>query len=601
MKNEVNNRWEDIVWGEATSHAFKLKRRLHDAELRDDKNTVAKLQQQIVNSFHPKALAVRQVAQISKGRKTAGIDGVKSPTPAQMMRMATDLSIHHQPSPVRRLLIPKPGKTEKRPLGIPNLIDRAHQALIVMALEPQWEARFSPHQYGFRKGRGTHDAIGFIQRHLRQAGPKWVLEIDIESFFDRIDHEELLRRLNAPPAIENAVRRILNAGVLHLSEHLASTVGTPQGGPLSPTLANIALAGLEGHLMCEFRRVFAGRITALGYPTLVVYADDAVVMHADRSVVEWSRTAIQTYLAPLGLRLNESKTRVSHTQQPVNRKSGAGFDFLGFHIQHVWTKKSGGNRHPYILITPSNHSVKRFYRDCAERIDKLTLSRKRRGARRDLQAKGKIDPVTLMIRDLNRSIRGWTNYFCYSNAKEVFSGLDYLLHGKLWQWAIRRFDRKTREWIINHLFSGVETDRKGKPLLRRDGNPRERGWAFKSPFAATAQPHTTLLKLADIPILRQILVKPGKSFYDGDWPYWQPRMRQRYPGTPPMITIAPLRRQKGLCAVCRLPFQRGQMLSHVQSKGRYRDLVHTECSTSSPSAPEQANLPTEAPDMGCPV
>ena len=592
MKNETHNRWKVLTGRVTRRRIFKLQQRVYDAELRGDKNTVRKLQQRIVSSFHAKALAVRQVAQDSSGRKTAGIDGVKSPSVAQMMRMAADLSIHHRPSPVRRLLIPKPGKKEKRPLGIPNLIDRAHQALIVMALEPQWEARFSRRQYGFRKGRGTHDAIGFIQRHLRQTGPEWVLEIDIEKFFDKIDHEEILRRLDAPPDIAIAVRRILQAGALVDGERTDSVEGTPQGGPLSPTLANIALAGLEAHLDREFRREYAGRITALGFPTLVVYADDAVVMHKNRSVVEWSRTAIQAYLTPLGLKLSESKTIVARTQQLTDQEKGAGFDFLGFHIQHQWTKKPGGKRVPYILITPSAKAVKKFYADCAERIDDLALSRKHRGARQARQAEGKKDPVTNLIIDLNRKIRGWADYFRHSNAKKAFSRLDHLLHEKLECWAKRRFDRNSAAWRKSNLFSGVETDQKGRPLLRLDGNPRDRDWAFKTPFVPNDKPHTTLLKLADTPILRQILVKPEKSFYDGDWLYWQTRMRQRYPGTPPMLILAALRRQKGICPMCNLPFQTGQVLKHVAGAGRYQHLVHTDCSMSPPSAPEQAILST---------
>jgi RNA-directed DNA polymerase len=560
-----------------------LQQRVFDAEQRGDLRTVGKYQQKIANSFYAKALAVRQVAQISKGRNTAGIDGVKSLSSADKLRMATGLTIHLLPSAVRRKWIEKPGKDEMRPLGIPNMIDRAHQALLVLILEPQWEAHFSSHQYGFRKGRGPHDAIDFIQRHLRKTGPKWVLEIDIKSFFDCLDHEELLRRLNAPPAIADAVRRCLKAGVLDSVDHSATDVGASQGGPLSPLLANVALAGLEAHLEREFRREYAGHITALGMPTLVVYADDAIVLHRDRGVVEWSRATIQRYLDPLGLSLSESKTRVSHTQQPTRPGEGAGFDFLGFHVQHAWTTKRG-KRVPYILVTPSKRSVERFYRDCADRIDKLKLSRKQRGARRDRQARGKSDPVTVMIRDLNRRIQGWTNYFRVCNAKACFSRMDHLLHEKLWKWAVRRFDRKRVQWITDHLFSGVELDKDGKPLLRRDGNPRERKWAFKSPFVPVELPHVTLHKLADTPIRDHVLVKPEKRFYDGDWTYWQKRMRTRYVGTPPMVSIAAFRRQKGNCAVCAKPILKGERLT-VGKQDRLQVVSHTDCSTPPPSAP----------------
>ena len=600
MKSEIQNRWEDIDWRKCTNQVFKLQQRVFNAETRGDKKTVRKLQKKIANSFHAKALAVRQVAQISSGRYTAGIDGIKSLKPAEKMRMVTGLRINHQPSSVRRVWIPKPGKDEKRPLGIPNMIDRAHQALLVSVLEPQWEARLSNHQYGFRKGRSTHDAINFIQRHLRKAGPKYVLEIDIEKFFDRLDHEELLRRLNAQPDIASAVRKILKAGALVSDEHAAPHMGTPQGGPLSPLLANVALAGLESHLESEFRREYRGRITALGPPRLVVYADDAVVLHHERHVVEWSRTAIQAYLAPLGLNLNENKTRISHTQQPTPQGEGAGFDFLGFHVQHHWTKRSGGKRDPYILVTPSKTSVTRFYRDCAERIDTLKLSRKQRGARRDRQAQGKRDPITVMISDLNRMNRGWTNYFCKCNAKECFSRLDHLIHTKLWKWSVSRIDSKRVQWIIDHLFSGVELDKHGKPLLRLDGNPRERKWAFKSPFVPNDTPHLTLLKLADTPIRIHVLIKPEKRFYDGDWPYWQLRMQtRRYPGTPPMVSIAAFRRQKGMCFDCKARIRRGELLT-IGRKDRLQTISHLHCIQSSSSAPVDSSLTTDF-DSGCPV
>lgn len=575
MKTETN-RWEDYAWREARRHVFELQRRVDDAELKDDKDTRFAAQLRIPNSLDAKMLAVRQVAQFSKGRFTAGIDGVKCPRPADRMRMAIGLTIHHRPSSVRRVMIPKPGKKEKRPLGIPNMIDRAHQALLVLALEAQWEARFSGRQYGFRKGRGAQDAIGFLQRHLRKTGPKWVLEIDIEKFFDRINHDELLRRLDAPPSLEAAVRRTLVAGVLALGEFTASTEGTPQGGPLSPTLANVALAGLEAHLDREFRRHYAGRTTALGKPTLAIYADDAVVLHAKREVVEWSRTAIESYLAPLGLNLSPEKTRVSHTQQPTRPNEVAGFDFLGFHVQHVWTMGTEGERIPYLLATPSARSVQRFYEDCAERIDKLKLSKKHRGARQDRQAVGKKDPVTVMIHDLNRRIRGWSNYFIRCNAKQAFTRLDHLLHQKLWTWSIRRFDRKRREWIIDHLFSSIETDKKGLPLLRQSGEPRDRKWAFKSPFVLREQAHVTLHKLADPQLRKQILVRPHKRFFDGDWPYWQRRMKTRYPGTPPMVSIAALRRQEGKCETCGEPILQGQRLAKSKV-GRLTVLTHEQC------------------------
>lgn len=591
MKNGFINRWDDIPRQSAAGYIFRLQRRIFDAERRGDSATVSKLQLKLADSFYAKALAVRQVAQLSPGKKTAGIDGVKSPGPKMLLRMATGLSIHHRPSSVLRKWIPKPGKKELRPLGIPNLIDRAHQALLVIVLGPQWDARFGKRQYGFRPGRGAHDAMEFLRSHLRRREPEWVLELDIESFFDRIDHEELLRHLDAPSPVKGAVRRCLKAGVLDFVDHAATLdlpdEGTPQGGPLSPLLANIVLSELESHVEREFCRDFHGRIGKLGRPVIAIYADDAVVLHRDREVIEWARGVIQNYLAPWGLRLSPEKTRVSHTQLKTRPDEVAGFDFLGFHFQHVWTKKPGDRRVPYTLVTPSKSSVKRFYRKFVEIVDGVRLSRKQRGARQQLQASGRPDPVTVMIFRLNRLLRGWVNYFRHCNAKVAYARMDYLIHEKLWKWATRRFDRKTVGWIKENLFSGIALDKKGRPLLRQDGNPRKRDWVFKSPFVRKESPHRVLAKLADTPIINHGLVRPEKSFFDGDWSYWQARSRKRYPGTPLNLPIGAVRRQKGTCDRCGQPLNDGGRLT-VLTVNRYRVIRHIDCKPM-PSVPAIKN------------
>jgi RNA-directed DNA polymerase len=356
-------------------------------------------------------------------------------------------------------------------------------------------------------------------------------------------------------------------------------------------LANIALAGLEDHLNREFRRVYAGRIKALGYPALAIYADDLVVLHRERHVIEWSRTAIASYLAPLGLRLSDSKTRIVHTLDTSPAAPQAGFDFLGFHLQHQWgnRKGPGGKRLLFVSATPSKAAQKRFYDACADRIDQLKLSRKYRGARRDRQKTGRMDPVSHMILDLNRKIRGWGNYFRYGTATETFSRIDNLLYRKLWQWALRRFKRKPRQWIIDHLFSGVELDRKGKPLLRKDGTPRKRSWAFKSPFVPKDRKHVTLHKLTDISHWSDPLVLPEKSYYDGDWTYWQKRMKTRYPGTPGIICATAFRRQKGKCLRCNGAIKPGERISQ-SSEGKLTVIRHSQCPTSPPKAEEEIRL-----------
>lgn len=589
MKNEIN-RWGDVEWPEAGRYVARLQRNVFEAALRDDIEAIHRHQRRLLKSFQARLLAVRQVAQSSPGKKTAGIDGVKSPSPVKRFRMAEQLDIGHRPSAVKRLLIPKPGKTEKRPLGIPNLIDRAHQALIAMALEPEWEARFSKRQYGFRKGRGTHDAIGYLQRHLRKTGPEWVLDADIEKFFDHLDHDELLQRTSSLPEIKLALRKILKAGALDDEELKPTMKGTPQGGPLSPLLANIALAGLESHLHREFRKEFSGKVTKLGEPAICVYADDLVVAHSDREVVEWSATAIEKYLATLGLRLSPEKTKIVHTMERTGNEVQVGFDFLGFHLQHQVTIDAGGNKRPYLIVSPSKEAEKRFYRDVADHTERYKLSRKNRGTRKHQMEAGKKDPVTVMILHLNRMLRGWANYYRYSNATETFSRMDHKIHTKLQCWASRRFSNKSAGWIKTRLFSGTEMGLNRQPLKRKDGTLRKRDWVFTSPFIKNGP---TLSKLSDTGIAKQVLVRPEKSYYDADWPYWQLRLkRRRYFATPLHIEAAAFTRQRGLCAHCKEAILPTDTCRTLTLEGQRQSIVvHCHCSMShSPTAPGDQSL-----------
>jgi RNA-directed DNA polymerase len=343
------------------------------------------------------------------------------------------------------------------------------------------------------------------------------------------------------------------------------------------------MAGLEPHLYQDFRKEFRGKVTKLGMPSISIYADDLVVVHPDREVVEWSATAIAEYLAGLGLRLSPQKTKIVHTMQVTGSEAHAGFDFLGFHIQHHVTIKPGGHKVPYLVVRPSRDAVNRFYRDIAKYVDLLKLSRKHRGARQHRTKSGKKDPVSVMIIHLNRMIRGWANYYRYSNATETFSRVDHKIHTKLRGWAKRRFSNKSAGWIKRCLFSGIELDDNGTPLKRKDGTPRNREWAFTSPFAKCGP---TLRKLADTGISKQILVQPGKSYYDGDWPYWQLRLkRSRYYASPVHIGAAAFRRQKGRCADCEELIQITDTCLTVTHEGqRQAVIVHKHCSMShSPS------------------
>ena len=236
--------WKDINWRKLERNIFKLQKRIYQASSRDDVKLVRKLQKLLISSRSARALSVRRVTQDNQGKKTAGVDGVKSLTPKQRLTLMNEIKMDSKVKPTRRVWIPKPGTEEKRPLGIPTMNDRALQALVKMALEPEWEARFEPNSYGFRPGRSCHDAVGAIFNSIRSKS-KFVLDADISKCFDRINHDVLLKKLNTYPTLRRQIRAWLKVGVMDGKNLFPTDEGTPQGGVISPLLANVALHGME--------------------------------------------------------------------------------------------------------------------------------------------------------------------------------------------------------------------------------------------------------------------------------------------------------------------------------------------------------------------
>ena len=455
---------------------------------------VRKLQKLLISSRSARLLAVRRVTQDNQGKKTAGIDGVKSLTPKQRLALVDKIKLGTKAKPTRRVWIPKPGTTEERPLGIPTMNDRALQALVKLVLEPEWEARFEPNSYGFRPGRSCQDAIEAIFGSIRLK-TKYVLDADISKCFDRINHTKLLEKLNTFPTLRRQIKDWLKAGVMDGKKLFPTDEGTPQGGVISPLLANIALHGLEeliNSLAPKFDMKNKGgtqlasrdKIKSI---SVIRYADDFVVLHESLEVIKLCKETIEVWLKDIGLELKDSKTRLANSLFPLE-ESQPGFDFLGFNVRqfrvgkHNSGKKARGGLLGFkTIITPSKESVKRHYRKIAE------VTNKSRGLNQ-----------TTLIMKLNPIIRGWCNYFSTVSSSETFNRIYYLLFHKLFKWGIHRHRNKSRRWVRFTYFKTI-------------GN---NNWVFATRDGVNA---LKLFPHSDTEIKRYVKVKGNSSPYDGNW------------------------------------------------------------------------------------
>jgi RNA-directed DNA polymerase len=298
MNHDANHRyeWNAIPWRKLEVRVFKLQRRIYQATTRGGTKKARRLQKLLTSSWSAKSLAVRRVTQENKGKKTAGVDGVKSLTPKQRLKLVSTMDLHEPVKPVRRQWIDKPGKPEKRPLGIPIMHDRATQALVKLALEPEWEAKFEPNSFGFRPGRSCQDAIQQTFITIARQ-PRYVLDADIASCFDKIDQAALLEKMNTSPHFARPIKEWLTAGVVDSGLFMPTDRGTPQGGVLSPLLANIALHGLEDVVK---KAGGPGTVKKKGKTVYqrthcIRYADDFVVFHTTWEGIQRCKEAIQEW------------------------------------------------------------------------------------------------------------------------------------------------------------------------------------------------------------------------------------------------------------------------------------------------------------------
>ncbi len=544
-----NLKWRDINWKRVEKNVFKLQTLIYRASSRGEIRKMRKYQKLLTKSYYARLLAVRRVTQDNQGKKTAGVDGIKNLPPMQRFNLVNLLKSRYlKASPTRRVWIPKPGKDEKRPLGIPTMYDRALQSLVKLGMEPEWEARFEPNSYGFRPGRSTHDAITGIFDSIKLT-PKYVLDADISKCFDRINHDALLGKVGQSP-YRQLIKQWLKSGVFD-NKQLSNTVeGTPQGGVISPLLANIALHGMEERLM-EFAKTIdlkdnrgnqRSRQMKCKSLSLIRYADDFVILHKDIKVVLQAKTLIEHWLNQVGLELKPEKTKIAHTLEEYEGHQ-PGFDFLGFTIRQwkVKTAKQGFKT----LIQPSSKSIKTHYRKLADICDK-----------------NKIVSTQALLAKLNPVIMGWANYFSTVVSKEVFGKIDNLLWKRLWRWVSRRHPNKSAQWVKKKYFPTVK---------------ETRNWILN-------EGEYILNRHSDVPIIRHIKVKGNKSPYDGDWTYWSNRIG-KYPGIRKEVATL-LKRQKNKCAFCGLTFRPTDLLEvdHIKprSKGgdntyKNKQLLHRHC------------------------
>jgi RNA-directed DNA polymerase len=511
--------WSTLPWRKLEHQVYRLQKRIYRAAQRGDVKVVHNLQRLVMKSWSARCLAVRRVTQDNQGKKTAGIDGIKSVSakyrPFFVERLREPATI--KAFPVRRVYIPKPGNpTERRPLGIPVMLDRAYQALAKQAVEPQWEAHFEPNSYGFRPGRSAHDAIAAIYNEI-VSKPKYVLDADIRGCFNEIAHEPLLAKLQTFPAMRRAIKAWLEAGVMEDGDYTPTESGTPQGSVISPLLANIALHGMEWEMN-----------QAMGHyhqsPHLIRYADDLVVFHATLEGVVRAKQRLEQWLEGMGLELKPSKTRITHTL--LLHEGQVGFDFLGFtvrqypvgktHTGHTQHRKPLGFK---TLITPSKAAVKRH----DKRLGDLVRAN-RSVSQRDL------------IGILNLVIRGWANYYRQVVSANVFEACDHFLVTLLLSWAKRRHPHKNRSWVLHRYW---------RPTATRTWN-----------FATSEDAHLWLH--AKTEIRRHVKVKGTASPFDGNIGYWSQRLKS-HPLTGFLLGQL-LHIQLGRCRWCHRYFMDGEII-----------------------------------------
>ncbi len=537
--SHIPDEWSAINWRRVQENVRVMQHRLAKATLDGDWRRVKSLQRWLTRSFSAKALAVKRVTE-NQGKRTAGVDRQLWETPQQKYAAVTSLGkSRYRPLPLRRVNIPKPnGKL--RPLGIPTMKDRAMQALYLLALDPTLETVSDQNSYGFRKNRSTADAMSQLFIRLSQKGSAaWVLDADIEGFFDNINHNWMVDNICIDKSI---LRKWLKSGVVDGRQLRQTTAGTPQGGIISPGLANWTLNGLEAELVAHLNAKWGiGKAKKLKVG-VVRYADDFVITGVSKEILEDEiRPWVVAFLAKRGLRLASAKTKIVHIDK--------GFDFLGWNFR----KYSGT-----LLIKPSKKNIKTFYEKLRNVI----------GANLGATQEN-------LIHLLNPMLRGWAQYHSPVVAKQAFSRMESQVFWRLMRWAKRRHPTKSADWIRKKYWRTIGT----------------RNWEFSCEIATKegGKAVMALYSLASTAIERHTKIQGAYNPYDPTWEKYGESLRQAR-----MLKNMSYRKewirlyvdQGGKCALCDNPmdFDTGWHDHHIQYRMNggsdalgNRVLLHPNC------------------------
>jgi len=467
--------WHSIDWVKCHQNVKRLQARIVKATEEGRWGKVKALQWLLTHSLSGKALAVKRVTE-NKGKKTPGVDGETWSTPESKTDAMKSLQRRgYQPQPLRRVYIPK-SNGKQRPLGIPTMTDRAMQALYLLALDPVSETKADRNSYGFRKARSAHDALEQCFKSLGKPSksPQWILDADIKGCFDNIDHDWMLKHI---PTDKQILRKWLKAGYVERASLFPTEEGTPQGGIISPTLANMVLDGLEQTLADRIRKKKSnGKVVYNPKINLIRYADDFAITGDSLETLERAKEVVVEFLAERGLELSPEKTRIVHLSE--------GFNFLGQNVRLYGDK---------VLTKPSKEAQAKIY-------DKI----------RDIVQRNKSIEQRDLIRMLNPVIQGWVNYHRHAVSSVAFSKLDHLVWKLLWQWAKRRHRGKSRKWIKQRYWRVLGS----------------RTWTFATTVVIDGQPRTlSLVYATDTPIRRHVKVQAEVNPYS---PQWEEYLAERH-------------------------------------------------------------------------